>query len=54
MPSKKITRLMSRRRAIVTMASGVSLLATPAIVRAQTPLKVTFVQQRGLLYLPVA
>ena len=25
----------------------------PAIVRAQAPLKVTFVQQRGLLYLPV-
>jgi len=44
---------MSRRSAIVTMAGGVGLMAAPAIVRAQTPLKVSFVQQRGLLYLPV-
>ena len=28
-------------------------LAAPAIVRAQAPLKVTFAQQRGLLYLPI-
>jgi hypothetical protein len=35
------------------MAGGVSLVAAPAIVAAQTPLKVSFVQQRGLLYLPV-
>jgi NitT/TauT family transport system substrate-binding protein len=53
MSGKKITRLMSRRSAIVTMAGGVGLMAAPAIVRAQTPLKVSFVQQRGLLYLPV-
>lgn len=35
------------------MAGGVSLVAAPAIVAVQTPLKVSFVQQRGLLYLPV-
>jgi NitT/TauT family transport system substrate-binding protein len=44
---------MSRRSAIATMAGGVGLVAAPAIVRAQAPLKVSFVQQRGLLYLPV-
>ncbi|MGA8902921.1 hypothetical protein [Bradyrhizobium sp.] len=44
---------MSRRSAFTTMAGGVSLVAAPAIVAAQTPLKVSFVQQRGLLYLPV-
>ncbi|MFZ0845343.1 MAG: ABC transporter substrate-binding protein [Pseudolabrys sp.] len=44
---------MSRRSAIATMAGGVGLMAAPAIVRAQAPLKVSFVQQRGLLYLPV-
>jgi len=37
---------------MATIAGGVSALASPA-VRAQTPLSVTFVQQRGLLYLPV-
>jgi hypothetical protein len=35
------------------MAGGASFMAAPAIVAAQTPLKVSFVQQRGLLYLPV-
>ena len=45
--------LLNRRQAVATMAGGVGLLAAPAIVHAQTPLKVTFVQQRGLLYLPV-
>jgi len=53
MPAKKRDRLMSRRHAIATMAGGASLIAAPAIVGAQTPLKVSFVQQRGLLYLPV-
>ena len=46
-------RHVSRRAAMATIAGGVSALASPAIVRAQTPLSVTFVQQRGLLYLPV-
>jgi NitT/TauT family transport system substrate-binding protein len=53
MPSKVSFRLLSRRRAIAAMAGGVGLLAAPAIVRAQSPLKVSFVQQRGLLYLPI-
>jgi NitT/TauT family transport system substrate-binding protein len=51
MPGK--SALVSRRQAVATVAGGVSLLAAPAIVRAQAPLKVTFVQQRGLLYIPV-
>jgi NitT/TauT family transport system substrate-binding protein len=45
--------LLSRRRAITTLAAGTSLVVMPAIVRAQAPLKVVFAQQRGLLYLPV-
>src|ERR1700688_4491302 len=53
MPRKNSNGLMSRRRALATMAGGVGLLAAPAITRAQTPLAVSFVQQRGLLYLPV-
>src|SRR5215467_9301152 len=43
----------SRREAVATLAGGATLLAAPAIVRAQEPLQVRFVQQRGLLYLPV-
>jgi NitT/TauT family transport system substrate-binding protein len=38
---------------MAAMAGGATLLAAPAIVRADAPLKVTFAQQRGLLYLPV-
>ena len=53
MPVKKRDQLISRRHAIATMAGGASLMAAPALLRAQTPLKVSFVQQRGLLYLPV-
>src|SRR5262249_35704911 len=53
MPSKNANRLLNRRQAVATVAGGVSLFAAPAIVRAQAPLKVSFVQQRGLLYLPV-
>jgi hypothetical protein len=53
MPAKKRDRLMSRRHAIATMAGGASFIAAPAIVGAQTPLKISFVQQRSLLYLPV-
>lgn len=44
---------VTRRQAVATVAGGVGLLATPAILRAQEPLTVRFVQQRGLLYLPV-
>jgi NitT/TauT family transport system substrate-binding protein len=53
MPGKTAVGLVNRRQAFATVAGGVSLLAAPAIVSAQTSLKVTFVQQRGLLYLPV-
>jgi NitT/TauT family transport system substrate-binding protein len=45
--------LVNRRQAVATMAGGVSLIAAPAIVNAQAPLKVTIAQQRGLLYIPV-
>jgi NitT/TauT family transport system substrate-binding protein len=53
MSTKKRDPLMSRRHAIATLAGGVSCMAAPAIVGAQTALQVRFVQQRGLLYLPV-
>src|SRR5690242_8622515 len=46
-------RLPSRRDAVAMLAGGAGLLASPAILRAQAPLKVVFAQQRGLLYLPV-
>lgn len=44
---------ISRRIAIAAFAAGAGSLAAPALVRAQAPLKVTFAQQRGLLYLPI-
>ena len=44
---------MTRRQAVAAVAGGVSLLAAPTVLRAQAPLTVSFVQQRGLLYLPV-
>jgi NitT/TauT family transport system substrate-binding protein len=50
---RTITRPLNRRQALATVAGGASLLAAPAIVQAQAPLKVTFAQQRGLLYIPV-
>jgi NitT/TauT family transport system substrate-binding protein len=53
MPESKGDRRLSRRSAVATIAGGVSFVAAPAIVSAQTPLMVSFVQQRGLLYLPV-
>ena len=53
MPERMTVLPVTRRQAIATMAGGVGLLATPMIVRAQAPLTVSFVQQRGLLYLPV-
>src|SRR5471030_3229081 len=53
MPKKNASGLLNRRQAFATMAGGVGLLAAPTIVRAQAPLKVSFDQQRGLLYLPV-
>src|SRR5215467_3275997 len=53
MPRTTTVGLVSRRQAVATVAGGISLLSAPSIARAQAPLKVTFVQQRGLLYLPV-
>ena len=44
---------VSRRTAIAAVAAAAGSLSTPALVRAQAPLKVTFAQQRGLLYLPI-
>lgn len=44
---------LTRRQAIATVAGSVGFLAAPAIVGAQSRLKVSFVQQRGLLYLPI-
>jgi NitT/TauT family transport system substrate-binding protein len=35
------------------MSGGAALVAAPALLRAQSPLTVRFVQQRGLLYIPV-
>src|SRR5215467_15228073 len=53
MSGKNTLGPISRREAVATIATGVGLMAMPAIVHAQTPLTVKFVQQRGLLYLPV-
>ncbi len=53
MPGRKTIRPVTRRQAIATIAGGVGLLAAPSIVGAQAPLTVKFVQQRGLLYLPI-
>src|SRR6516225_10779033 len=53
MSGKNTFTRVTRRQAVATAAVGVGLMATPRILRAQTPLTVNFVQQRGLLYLPV-
>ena len=44
MPGMKRFGLVSRRQAVATVAGGISLIAAPAVVRAQAPLKVTFAQ----------
>jgi NitT/TauT family transport system substrate-binding protein len=53
MPREKMGMLANRRQALGAIAGATSLLAAPALVRAQSPLTVRFVQQRGLLYIPV-
>ena len=53
MSEKKTLGPVTRRQAVAAVAGGLGALAAPAIVRAQAPLTVIFVQQRGLLYLPV-
>jgi NitT/TauT family transport system substrate-binding protein len=45
--------LVSRRSALGAVAGGVGLIVAPAILKAQSPLTVRFVQQRGLLYIPI-
>ena len=52
-PSRRAGPTLSRRRALSLMAGATGLLTAPAVLRAQAPLTVRFVQQRGLLYLPV-
>jgi NitT/TauT family transport system substrate-binding protein len=53
MPRRAKGTRVSRRQALGAMAGGVGLIAAPAIVKSQDPLTVKFVQQRGLLYIPV-
>ena len=53
MPSTKAARSVSRRQALETLLRGGALLAAPASLKAQSPLAVRFVQQRGLLYIPI-
>jgi NitT/TauT family transport system substrate-binding protein len=53
MSDKETSRPVTRRQAVATVAGSLGALAAPSIVRAQAPLTVNFVQQRGLLYLPV-
>jgi hypothetical protein len=48
MPRRATGALVSRRQALGAMAGGASLIATPAILEAQAPLTVKFVEQRGL------
>jgi sulfonate transport system substrate-binding protein len=44
---------LNRRQALSAGLGGGALLAAPALLKAQSPLVVRFVQQRGLLYIPV-
>src|SRR5215510_532587 len=44
---------LNRRRALKSALGGAALLAAPQLLRAQAPIVVRFVQQRGLLYIPV-
>ncbi len=53
MPRRANGLLVNRRQALGAMAGGASLIAAPAILKAQSPLTVKFVQQRGLLYIPI-
>jgi len=53
MLGKNTLKPVIRRQVVAMLAGGVGLLAAPAFLRAQTSLTVNFVQQRGLLYLPV-
>ena len=52
-PSRTTPAALNRRQTLGLLASGAGLLAASAVLRAQAPLTVRFVQQRGLLYIPV-
>jgi NitT/TauT family transport system substrate-binding protein len=53
MRQKLLAARVSRRQAFAAVAGGASLVAMPALARAEAATMVSFVQQRGLLYLPV-
>ena len=53
MPGRRARKQLSRRQALRVVAGGAALMSAPAILKAQSPLAVRFVQQRGLLYIPV-
>ena len=44
---------LDRRQALGALTGSAALVAAPHVSRAQSPLAVRFVQQRGLLYIPV-
>src|SRR5581483_11792527 len=50
---RRARRVVSRRRTLGLLAGGAGVVAAPSLLRAQAPLTVRFVQQRGLLYIPV-
>ena len=53
MATRDQTTARLSRRALGGLAASAALVAAPSILRAQAPLTVRFVQQRGLLYIPV-
>ena len=52
-PALPISRRRLMQSSLGSLAGMTGALAAPAILRAQTPMTVRFVQQRGLLYIPV-
>jgi sulfonate transport system substrate-binding protein len=44
---------VSRRQALRGLVAGGATLAAPGLIKAEAPLGVRFVEQRGLLYIPV-
>jgi sulfonate transport system substrate-binding protein len=52
-PTPRAKAGANRRQVLGAFLRGAGLIAAPALARAQSPLLVRFVQQRGLLYIPV-
>ena len=52
-PTPRAKAGANRRQVLGAFLRGAGLIAAPALARAQSPLVVRFVQQRGLLYIPV-